>query len=118
MAMTAPVQFGQIVWAELADPNGIRKPRPAVVVTPSDRITLSDPLEVVAITSRLPTRLPEDHVLLPWHPRGHPRTGLNRKCAAVCTWLARTLPSDIQSIAGLVPGPILLGVLKTPTYCE
>jgi hypothetical protein len=27
MAMMAPLQFGQIVWAEVADANGIRKPR-------------------------------------------------------------------------------------------
>lgn len=81
--MTATVQFGQIVWAEIADANGIRKERPAVVVTPTDRITLTDPLEVVAITSRLPSTLPDDHILLPWHPRGHPRTDLNRKCANV-----------------------------------
>ena len=36
--MAAPVRFGQIVWAEVADANGIRKVRPAVVVTPSDRL--------------------------------------------------------------------------------
>jgi hypothetical protein len=87
--MTAPLRFGQIVWAELADANGIRKMRPAVIVTPDDQIPTADSLEVVAVTSWLPRRLPDDHVLLPWHPRGHPRTGLNRKCAAVCTWLAR-----------------------------
>jgi hypothetical protein len=52
--MTAPLKFGQIVWAEVADANGIRKPRPLVIVTPGDRITSSGPLEVVAITSRLP----------------------------------------------------------------
>src|SRR5437763_11257674 len=106
--MTAPAQFGQIVWAELADANGVRKLRPAVVVTPGDRITASGQLDVVAVTSRLPQPLPADHVLLPWHPRGHPRTGLNRKCAAVCSWLARIRPSDIRGVAGLVPGPILL----------
>jgi hypothetical protein len=46
--MPPPVQFGQIIWAELADANGVRKLRPAVVVTPNDRITASGPLEVVA----------------------------------------------------------------------
>lgn len=101
--MTPPVQFGQIVWADLADANGVRKARPAVVITPSDRITASGPLEVVAITSRLPQPLPGDHILLPWHARGHPRTRLNRKCAAVCSWLARIAPTDIQSVAGIVP---------------
>jgi hypothetical protein len=103
MAMAAPVRFGQIVWAEMADANGIRKLRPAVVVTPSDRLQESGPFEVVAVTSQVPQPLPDDHVLLPWHSQGHPRTGLNRKCAAVCTWLARISPSDIKGMAGVVP---------------
>lgn len=65
--MTLPLRCGQLVWAEIADANGIRKARPAVVVTPDDRLATSGPLEVVAITSRLPQPLPADHVLLPWH---------------------------------------------------
>jgi hypothetical protein len=28
MTMAASLQFGQIVWAEVADANGIHKPRP------------------------------------------------------------------------------------------
>src|SRR5260370_24016161 len=110
--MTAAIQFGQIVWAELADANGVRKVRPAIVVTPGDRIRPSGPFEVVAITSQVPQPLPDDHVLLPWHPRGHPRTGLNRKCAAVCSWFARIVPDDIQGVAGLVSGPCLLDILS------
>jgi hypothetical protein len=110
--MTGPVQFGQIVWAEMADADGIRKLRPAVVLTPSDRITSSGPLDVVAVTSRLPQLLPDDHVLLPWHAQGHPRTGLNRKCAAVCTWRARIVAADIRAVAGIVPGRILLDILS------
>jgi hypothetical protein len=110
--VTGPVQFGQIVWAEVPDANGVRKLRPAVVLTPTDRITSSGPLEIVAVTSRLPQPLPDDHVLLPWHARGHPRTGLNRKCAAVCTWRARIVAADIRTVAGIVPGPILLEILE------
>lgn len=110
--MAASVQLGQIVWAELADANGIRKMRPADIVTPSQRITGTDPLDVVAITSRLSLPLPADHVLLPWHPNGHARTGLNRKCAAVCTWVAQINPNDIQAIAGIVPSSTLLDILS------
>ena len=111
-AMPTSVQFGQIVWAELADANGIRKLRPAVVVTPTDRITAAGTLDVVAVTSLIPRPLPGDYVLLPWHPKGHPRTGLNRKCAAVCRWLARIVPSDVRSMAGLVPGSVLLDIVS------
>src|SRR5262245_34189656 len=110
--MTTPLQLGRIVWAELADANGIRKVRPAVIVTPTERISSATLLEVVAITSRLDWPLPADHVLLPWYPQGHPRTGLNRKCAAVCGWLGRIGLGDIRDVAGVVPGPIMLDILS------
>ena len=75
--MPGSLQLGRIVWAEILDANGIPKLRPAVIVTPSDRITPAAPLDVIAVTSRVPEPLPQDHVLLPWHAQGHPRTGLN-----------------------------------------
>ncbi|HZV06833.1 MAG TPA: type II toxin-antitoxin system PemK/MazF family toxin [Gemmataceae bacterium] len=110
--MTQPLRCGQIVWAEVADENGVRKTRPVIIITPDDRLTAAEPLEVVAITSRLPQPLPADHVLLPWHAQGHPRTGLNRKCAAVCTWLTRIEREDILNIVGIVPGAILLDIAR------
>jgi mRNA-degrading endonuclease toxin of MazEF toxin-antitoxin module len=113
--MLGPLQLGRIVWAEIADANGIRKLRPAVIVTPSDRITPAAPLDVLAVTSRVPEPLPTDHVLLPWHAQGHPRTGLNRKCAVVCTWVARIRHADIREVAGVVPGAIMLEILSKIT---
>src|SRR4051794_8024002 len=38
MAKSSPLEFGRIVWAEVADAKGIRKSRPAVVVTNNDKI--------------------------------------------------------------------------------
>jgi mRNA-degrading endonuclease toxin of MazEF toxin-antitoxin module len=113
--MPGSLQLGPIVWAEIADANGIPKLRPVVMVTPSDRITPAAPLDVIAVTSRIPEPLPQDHVLLPWHAQGHPLTGLNRKCAAVCMWVARIHPPDIREIAGVVPGAIMLEILSKVT---
>ena len=110
--MPASLHLGRIVWAEIADARGYRKKRPAVIVTPSERIGLSSSLEVVAVTSRLPETLPPDHVLLPWHSQGHPRTGLNRKCAAVCSWVVGISPNEIENVAGVLPGAIILEILK------
>ncbi len=110
--MAAPLAFGQIVWAEVADANGVRKCRPVVLVTPTNQIATATALDVVAITSRLPDPLPADHVLLPWHAQGHPRTGLNRRSAAVCTWVTTVLPGDVQNVAGIVPGPVLLAIMS------
>ena len=113
--MPGPLQLGRIVWAEMTDANGLPKLRPAVIVTPSDRITPAVPLDVIAVTSRVPEPLPSDHVLLPWHAQGHPRTGLNRKCAAVCTWVARIRHTDIRDVAGVVPGAVMLEIVSKVT---
>jgi mRNA-degrading endonuclease toxin of MazEF toxin-antitoxin module len=113
--MPGPLQLGRIVWAEIADANGIPKLRPVVIVTSSDRITPTAPLDVIAVTSRVPEPLPNDHVLLQWHAQGHPRTGLNRKCAAVCTWVARIRHDDIRDVAGVVPGTVMLEILSKVT---
>lgn len=108
MASPEALQIGRIVWAEIADPNDNRKERPAIIISAADD---ADMLTVVAVTSRVPDALPDDHVLLPWHLQGHPRTGLNRKSAAVCSWLSRIAASDILDVAGMVPGPQLLEIV-------
>src|ERR1700685_3930742 len=116
--MAAPIRLGQIIWADIADANGISKARPAVVGDAGDQITPGGPLEVVAITSRLPDPLPDDHVLLPWHAQGHPRTGLNRKSAAVCSWMGQIAESDIKNVGGAVSGvtlAIIAAKLPPPT---
>jgi len=59
-----------VVWAELVDPNGYRKVRPGVVVTPTADINSGKPVRVVAITTRLPNPLPDDYDLLPWIGKG------------------------------------------------
>ncbi len=81
-----PLQLGSVVWAELEDPNGYRKVRPGVVVTPTADINAGKPVRVVAITTRLPNPLPDDYVLLPWDRQGKARSGLRRRCAAVASW--------------------------------
>jgi mRNA-degrading endonuclease toxin of MazEF toxin-antitoxin module len=102
---------GRIIWAELADANGVRKGRPAVIVTPTDYLGTSQVIEVVAISSRIAKPLPPNQIPLPWHNQGHPRTKLNRPCVAVCDWRARLAPSDIIKVGGDVPAPILMDIL-------
>jgi mRNA-degrading endonuclease toxin of MazEF toxin-antitoxin module len=106
------LRFGQIVWTEIADANGVRKARPAIILTPDERIPKAEHVQVAAITSTVPQPTPDDHVLLPWHSAGHPRTGLNRKCAAVCSWLAQIRPADVQNVVEIVPGRELLEIIS------
>ena len=52
------------------DANGFAKVRPVVVVSPTAEIATGKPVQVVAIATRLPATLPDDHVLLPCDPQG------------------------------------------------
>jgi mRNA-degrading endonuclease toxin of MazEF toxin-antitoxin module len=106
MAARPAFAYGQIVIVErLLDPQGRNpKDRACVVVTPTDRIVPGALLDVVAITTKVPESLPSDHVRLPWHPAGHPRTGLNKRNAAVCSWLDAVEQGRAVRRIGVVPG--------------
>jgi len=100
------------MWAELEDANGHRKVRPAVIVTATADIAAGKPVRVVAVTTRLPTPLPEDHVLLPWDRQGKARSGLRRPCAAVAGWQSEISARNVQQVVGVLP-PAVIGELLT-----
>jgi mRNA-degrading endonuclease toxin of MazEF toxin-antitoxin module len=88
---------GRIVWVELLDPQGRnRKCRPAVIVTPDADIRPDGEVWVVAISSQLSEAPADALVELPWERRGHPRTGLKERSAAVCTWMEKVSVAAIQ----------------------
>jgi mRNA-degrading endonuclease toxin of MazEF toxin-antitoxin module len=108
----SPLCRGRIVWVELLDPQGHnRKCRPAVIVTPDADIRPDGEVWVVAISTQRQESPTEDQVELPWDRRGHPRTGLRERCAAVCTWMEKVSVASIQAFAGIVPGRQLLDIL-------
>jgi len=102
-------QFGQIVVVEkMLDPIGVNpKDRPAVNISRPDEIDRDDFLFVMAISTLLPGPVPSDHVKLPWHSNGHPRTGLKSNCAAVCSWIEKVEPSRVLTTIGHAPGKAL-----------
>lgn len=110
---------GRIVWVELLDPQG-RNPkcRPAVIVTPDEEIQTDGEVWVVAISTQLDEAPAEAQVQLPWDRRGHPRTGLKERSAAVCTWMEKVSVAQIQECAGIVPGRQLLDVLARIKFPE
>jgi mRNA-degrading endonuclease toxin of MazEF toxin-antitoxin module len=99
----AAIRYGRIVFAWISDRRGYAKLRPAIVVVPDNQITTDDELIVVAITTTFTDPPPEFCVTLPWHPRGHPVTRLNKRSAAVCDWLAVIMPDEIVGFGGDVP---------------
>lgn len=60
----------------LADvPGAQHNPRPVVVIRPGNG---PNDVFVVGISSLIGNPPPPYHVLLPYHPQGHPRTGLTQ----------------------------------------
>ena len=103
---------GRIVWVKLLDPQDRnRKLRPAVIVTPDTDIRADGEVWVVAISTQFGESPIAVQVELPWDRRGHPRTGLKERCAAVCTWMEKVSVAAIQGFAGIVPGRQLLDIL-------
>jgi mRNA-degrading endonuclease toxin of MazEF toxin-antitoxin module len=93
---------GRIVLAEIPDPQS-RNPkiRPLVIVSDSEEIRSDQGLLCVGITSTFPRKLPDDCVLLAYHPRGHPRTGLKKRCAAMCSWLVEIDEEAVHRYIGM-----------------
>jgi mRNA-degrading endonuclease toxin of MazEF toxin-antitoxin module len=103
---------GQIVWVETCDPQGRNlKKRPAVIVTPTTEIQAGNPVVCVAITAELPRKLTDDFVLLPYQRGGHPRTGLRKRSAAMCSWLVVVTEEEIVGHLGRAPKPQLDEIL-------
>jgi mRNA-degrading endonuclease toxin of MazEF toxin-antitoxin module len=100
-------RLGSVAWAELEDANGFRKVRPVVIVTPTAEILPGKLMRVVAITTRLPATLPEDHVLLPWERQGKARSGLRRRCAAVASWQAEVPFGEVREVIGILPPAVI-----------
>ena len=104
--------YGDIVIiTALLDPQGRNpKDRACVVVTPPDEIEEGGSLDVVAITTLVPDPLSPDHVPLPWHAERHPRTGLNKRNIAVCSWLVEIPGSRVARVIGRVPNKQMIQI--------
>lgn len=100
-----PYAHGDIVLvAGLLDPQGRNpKDRPCVVITNPESRTEGRQF-VVAISTVLPDPLPDDHVLLPYMNPRHPKTGLNKRNAAIGRWVGEVDESQIIRKLGFVPG--------------
>ncbi len=109
--MPKPEQ-GRIVRIETCDPQGRNlKRRPVVIVQRTIDIKAGDPFVCVAITGAVPTKVPEDCVLLPYQAGGHPRTGLKKRCAAMCSWFFKVTEDQIIEYMGIVPKAQLEAIL-------
>ena len=108
----APPRQGDVVWLTVADPNGFRKRRPAVVVSTEVDVAGQKGVAAVAVTTSFTDPPPPAHLELPWDPFGRSSTRLRRRSAAVCNWIVVAAHTDVEATGGYVPPPILLEILK------
>jgi mRNA-degrading endonuclease toxin of MazEF toxin-antitoxin module len=102
------LRLGRIVWTTLSDANGISKRRPAIVVTPTEHIRQGGSITVAAITTTYADPPAAHYVELPWHPDVRMvGTGLNRRSAAMLTWLRVITADEIEEYAGDAPAAII-----------
>jgi mRNA-degrading endonuclease toxin of MazEF toxin-antitoxin module len=111
-----PVRFADIIFAEgVLDPNGQNpKTRRVVVLTPDAALAAGYPIVAAAVTGTLPDPLTTDYVVLPYkNPPGtrHPKTGLTRRAAVLCTWLVTVKPIDVVGRSGYVPASSMESVV-------
>ncbi len=111
--------FADIIFADnVLDPSGQNpKPRRVVVLTPDVALAAGYPIVAAAVTGTLPPVLTADYVLLPFkNPPGtrHPKTGLTKRAAVLCTWMVTVDPSDVAGRSGFVP-PALMVIVNAKT---
>jgi hypothetical protein len=101
-----PIRFADIIFAEVLDPNGQNlKTRRVVVLTPDVQLAAGFPIVVAGVTGTLPKPLTADYVKLPYKnpPGRHPKTGLTKEAAVLCTWVVPITRDDIKGRSGFVP---------------
>jgi mRNA-degrading endonuclease toxin of MazEF toxin-antitoxin module len=110
-----PIRFADILFVDnVLDPNGQNpKTRRVVVLTPDSALATGSPIVAAAVTGTLPDPLTADYVVLPYkNPPGtrHPRTGLTKKAAVLCTWLVTVDPNDVSGRSGFIPASSMASV--------
>ena len=101
---------GDIVLLSVLDPSGHgSKVRPVVVVSDP---SVDDGLVIgVCVSSRIESPCPPHHVILPYHPQGHVRTGLVRPCVAKCDWRVSFAEGEQIRTIGTLPHATLTAVV-------
>jgi len=72
--------------------------------------------EVLDSTSQNPKTRRADYVKLPYKnpPGRHPKTGLTKEAAVLCTWVVSITPNDIRGRSGFVP-PAHMAIVNSKT---
>ncbi len=111
------IRFADIIFAEVLDPNGQNlKTRRVVVLTPDSALAAAFPVVVAGVTGTLPNPLTTDYVKLPYKnpPGRHPKTGLTKEAAVLCTWVIPISADEVKGRSGFVP-PAHMAIINSKT---
>jgi hypothetical protein len=109
---------GQVIWARVADRNGVVKenPRPLLVIKP-DPIGQSH-LCCLAISTR-PGDDPDDPAIeMPWDAATGETTGLYAWCRVVLLWFVPVAQGEVVEISGAVTPSFLERVIAERAAAE
>ena len=118
-APTVPfaIRFADILFAEVLDLNGRNpKVRRVVVLTPDLELAAGYPIVVAGVTGTMPNPLTADYVRLPYKnpPGRHPKTGMTKEAAVLCTGIVPIRQDDIRGRSGFVP-PVNMAIVNSRT---
>ena len=100
---------GDIVYARVADPGGLRidHDHPVIIWTATEKIPTAAKIHVVVVSSQITTPHPRGHIPMPWRVGGHPITGLSKPCVAKCNWTPALTAADLHRHIGVTPTAIM-----------
>jgi hypothetical protein len=95
------IQSGSVVWAEVAEPDGVTPAgeHPSVVLNKQAEIDAGIDLRVVVCSTSFDFPLPSGWFIMPTQPGGHPRTGLAEACVVKATWPAIIPQSAVRKVS-------------------
>ena len=87
-----------------------------MVLTPDIELAAGFPIVVAGVTGTLPNPLTADYVKLPYKnlPGRHPKTGLTKEAAVLCTWVLSITLDDVRGRSGFVP-PAYMAIVNSKT---
>jgi hypothetical protein len=104
------IVLGKVMLVEdLIDPQGNPvKPHRVICLTTKDEYASGSPIRAVVVSSRFHDTATDCMVLMDklWMKGGHPQTGFDRKCAAICCWVVEFDKHSILRFHNLIYGAV------------
>jgi hypothetical protein len=104
---------GQVIWAKVADRNGIVKdqPRPLLVIHPGPDNTQS-PLCCLCMSTDPKTDPQDPAIEMPWDAKTGDTTGLYTWCRVVLLWQVLLDQKDVEEVSGVVAPSLLARIMS------